>query len=116
VSLHQWLNHIHTQLTTPITYHGDVLTVGATIGATRANPTQPVGAWLHHADLAMYQARAQDKSFSIYTHISGNTTGPRPTSRIRDQAESDLPASSSKPSLRVRLHEDNLCHQGTPRR
>lgn len=83
-----WLTGVHTALTTPVTYQGRALPVGATIGAVLADPNQPATVWLHRADLAMYAARTQRRTTAILTDFPA--TGPaadiRPTQRARDLA------------------------------
>lgn len=79
----QWLTQLHAHLTIPVSYGGQTLPVGATIGASLARPHLPVGAWLTAADKAMYAARAHRTATAITStpHPPDN----RPAVRARDK-------------------------------
>jgi diguanylate cyclase (GGDEF)-like protein len=84
-----WLTGIHHRLTEPVTYHGATLAVGATVGAVLATPAHPAALWLHRADLAMYNARANRRTTAIHTDFTDTTApaiAPRPDQRARDLA------------------------------
>lgn len=80
-----WLPHIHARLTTPVTYQGQPLAVGATIGGTLAGPGQPVGVWLSTADRAMYAAREQRTTTAIALPAT-QSPASRPGVRVRELA------------------------------
>jgi diguanylate cyclase (GGDEF)-like protein len=81
-----WLGDVHAFLTVPVDYQGRPLTVGATVGAYIGLPDQPYALWLHHADLAMYQARAHRRSTCLHRDPHGVDIDRRPVDRIREQA------------------------------
>ncbi|MEV6488555.1 GGDEF domain-containing protein [Actinoplanes sp. NPDC051633] len=81
-----WLTDAHTYLTAPVTYHGRQLAVGATIGAFLGNHRQTAKVWLHQADLAMYQARAERHTTCLYRDPRRVHVPVRPANRVREQA------------------------------
>ncbi|MFG2048766.1 diguanylate cyclase domain-containing protein [Micromonospora sp. NPDC048935] len=99
--LADWLTHIHTRLTTPVTYHGRTLAVGATLGAVLAHPGNPAAAWLHHADLAMYTARATRRTTAVFTDTTDTAADLRPTDRPRDLARPTSPLAAAPTTWRA---------------
>ncbi|BCJ64610.1 GGDEF domain-containing protein [Polymorphospora rubra] len=96
-----WLPRIHARVTTPASYEGGSLAVGATIGATLAGPGHSIGAWLSAADAAMYAARANRTVTAITTAVppaAGSDTGRR-----RDQARPTSHVSGVDGRARVSL-------------
>ncbi|SCG80629.1 diguanylate cyclase (GGDEF) domain-containing protein [Micromonospora echinaurantiaca] len=84
--LADWLTHIHTRLTTPVSYDSRPLAVGATLGAVLADPGHPAAVWLHRADLAMYAARANRRTTAVFTDTTDTPADLRATDRPRDLA------------------------------
>ncbi|MFC7547172.1 GGDEF domain-containing protein [Plantactinospora sp. GCM10030261] len=80
------LLRLHTALTTPVTYQGHPLAVGATVGAVPAHAGQPLEVWLHRADLAMYTARAHRAATHIWADTTTPATDTRPIQRARELA------------------------------
>ncbi len=90
-----WLTHIHTRLTTPVTYDGRHLAVGATLGAALADPGHPAAVWLHRADLAMYAARAGRRTTAVFTDTADTAAPERPIDRPRDLARPTSPLAAA---------------------
>ncbi|MFF0183068.1 GGDEF domain-containing protein [Micromonospora sp. NPDC005223] len=98
--LADWLTHIHTRLTTPVTYHARPLAVGATLGAALADPGHPATAWLHRADLAMYAARAHRRTTAVFTNTT-NTPATTTADRPRDLARPTSPLAAAPTTRRA---------------
>ncbi|MFI7431865.1 diguanylate cyclase domain-containing protein [Micromonospora sp. NPDC049836] len=99
--LADWLTHIHTRLTTPVTYHARPLAVGATLGAALADSGYPAATWLHRADLAMYAARAQRRTTAVFTEHTDTAADQRPTDRPRDLARPTSPLAAAPTTRRA---------------
>ncbi|MBQ1015869.1 GGDEF domain-containing protein [Micromonospora sp. M51] len=99
--LADWLTHIHTRLTTPVSYDRRTLAVGATLGATLAHPAHPAAAWLHRADLAMYAARANRRTTAVFTDPADTPAATRPADRPRDLARPTSPLAAAPTTWRA---------------
>lgn len=95
-----WLTHIHTRLTTSVTYHAHPLAVGATLGAVLADPGHPAATWLHRADLAMYAARANRRTTAVYT-ATADTLAMAAADRPRDLARPTSPLAAAPATWRA---------------
>ncbi|MET8908231.1 GGDEF domain-containing protein [Micromonospora sp. NPDC004551] len=98
--LADWLTHIHTRLTTPVSYHARPLAVGATLGAALADPAHSAAVWLHRADLAMYVARANRRTTAVFTATT-DTPAMATADRPRDLARPTSPLAAAPTTRRA---------------